>query len=262
MCFSLPFFILLVIWSHRSATNTALTLRDARLLIVLGLLGYYLASLLDFWGLQFISASLERLILFLYPTLVVILSAVFLGQKIGKATACALLLSYAGIFVVFAENLSAPQAQWILGCALVFASILAYAIYIMASGQVIKRMGAARFTGYAMTVSSIAAICHFSAANPVQAIQQPTEVYLLALAMAIIATVIPSLFMAESIRRIGAGHSAMIGSIGPVSTLFLSNLFLGERLSIVQIAGSTLIVAGVIWISVYTHKKPPPEKTG
>jgi drug/metabolite transporter (DMT)-like permease len=250
MLFALPFFIIMAVWAARRASAVDITARDWGVLAVLGILGYYLASLLDFLGLLYISASLERLVVFLYPTLVVVLSAIYFKRRITASVAVALLLSYVGIALVFAHDVNLAQKDIVLGGALVFASILVYAIYLIGSGGIITRLGSARFTGYAMTISCAVVGLHFGAVNPIAALIQPMPVYGLALAMAIFSTVLPALLLSEGIRRIGVDTTSIIGSIGPVATLVLAYLFLGETMSMMQILGATLVLAGVVFISL------------
>ncbi|MBI2778342.1 MAG: DMT family transporter [Gammaproteobacteria bacterium] len=250
MLFSLPFFITIAVWSARNASAVNLTARDWLSVVTLGLLGYYLSSLLDFLGLAYIPASLERLILFLYPTMVVILSALFLARRITGSVVVALALSYTGIALVFASDASLGQRNVAIGASLVFASTLTYAIYLVGSGQVIAKLGPARFTGYALTVSCVAVVLHFGIVNAPAALIQPLPVYGMALAMALFSTVLPALLLAEGMRRIGADKTSIIGSIGPVATILLAYLFLGESLSVIQMAGAALVLAGVLFISL------------
>lgn len=250
MLFALPFFVAMAIWAARRESAVDIAPRDWGVLAILGMLGYYLASLLDFLGLLYISASLERLVIFLYPTLVVVLSAIYFKRRITGRVVVALLLSYAGIILVFAHDVNLAQKDIILGGALVFASILAYAIYLIGSGSIIARLGSARFTGYAMTISCAVVGVHFGVVNPVDALIQPIPVYGLALAMAVFATVLPALLLSEGIRRIGVDKTSIIGSIGPVATLVLAYLFLGESMSTMQVLGAVLVLVGVLYISV------------
>ena len=250
MLFALPFFIAMAVWAARRESAVDITPRDWGVLALLGVLGYYLASLLDFLGLLYISASLERLVIFLYPTLVVVLSAVYFKRRITAHVGVALLLSYAGIALVFVHDVNFGQKDIILGGLLVFASILVYAIYLIGSGGIIARLGSARFTGYAMTISCGVVGLHFGVTNPVETLVQPLPVYGLALAMAIFSTVLPALLLSEGIRRIGVDKTSIIGSIGPVATLALAYLFLGESMSIMQMLGAVLVLAGVLYISL------------
>lgn len=253
MLFSLPFFLAAAVWKRNGADTPPLSHRDYGAVILLGLIGYYLSSLLDFMGLQYISAGLERLILFLYPTLVVLLSAAFLRRPVGLREAVALLLSYGGIALVFLHDLAARQGGdgLVLGAALVFASTLTYAAYLVGVGAVVARLGAMRLTAYAMLVASAAVLLQFALTHPWSALVLPGRIYLLALAMALFSTVLPVFMLSASIRMIGAGHTALIGSIGPVATIVLAYLFLGEPVSTQQILGAALVLAGVLVISLW-----------
>lgn len=250
MAFSLPFFVIAAGWSSRNAHATPLARQDWFAVLALGLIGYYLSSLLDFTGLQYISAGLERLILFLYPTLVVLLSAALFKRRIGRSERLALVLSYAGIAFVFMQDAHLPQHGLVLGTALVFASTLTYSIYLIGAGHTIARIGAMRFTAYAMVVASVATFLQFALTHSASALALPLRVYGLGLTMAIFSTVLPVFMLSSAIRRIGSGHTALVGSIGPVATLFMAHTLLGEALSLQQMGGSVLVLAGVLLISL------------
>ena len=250
MSFSLPVFLGLSVWLGLRRDSASLELKDWFAVISLGLLGYYLSSLLDFLGLQYISASLERLILFLYPTLVIVLSALIFRQKIGRRAILAIALSYAGIILVFLHDMSYTQKGMLLGSLLVFASTCTYALYLIGAGRTISKIGAMRFMAYAMTVACLATILQFTIIHPFAALEVPRQVYELGVAMAIFSTILPGFFLAASIRRIGSGHAALIGSVGPVATIFMAHTILGESISVLQIAGSMLVLAGVLTISI------------
>lgn len=248
MAFSVPFFIGVAMWIQRQAAEP-LTTHDKLLVLVLGLIGYYLSSLLDFLGLQYISAGLERLILFLYPTMTVILSALIYKRAIGKKVMLAMALSYAGIALVFLHDVGVKQGgSIVLGATLVFFSTLSYSTYLVGVGHAIKRIGTTRFTAYAMVVASVASLLQFVVMRPVSALDLPLHVYQLSLAMAIFSTVLPVFMLSYAIRRIGSGSASLIGSIGPVSTIYMAYLFLNETISLLQIAGSSLVLAGVLVI--------------
>lgn len=249
MAFSVPFFIAAALWSSSSHT-TPLAQRDWMAVLALGLIGYYLSSLLDFSGLQYISAGLERLILFLYPTMVVLLSAAIFKRPIGRREILALVLSYAGIALVFMHDASEHQAGIAWGAGLVFASTLTYAVYLVGAGHFIARIGATRFTAYAMMVASAATLLQFIFTRPVSALLLPTRVYGFSFAMAIFSTVMPVFLLSAGIRLIGSGHTALVGSIGPVATILMAHLMLGEAISGQQIGGAVLVLAGVLAISV------------
>lgn len=250
MAFSLPFFLVVAAQANRNKHSVALTTRDKLAVIGLGLIGYYLASYLDFLGLQYISAGLERLILFLYPTMVVIISALVFKHKIGRTALFALVISYAGIALVFMHDMHVLQHDALSGSVLVFGSALAYAVYLVGAGHTIARIGATRFTAYVMTVACAACLLQFAVTHSVAALDLPFRVYGLSIAMAVFSTVLPAFLLAAAMRRIGSVHTSMIGSIGPVSTILLAYVFLGERMSLEQITGSILVLAGVLMISL------------
>jgi drug/metabolite transporter (DMT)-like permease len=252
MAFSIPFFLAVVAWGQFGQRGAALHRRDWLAVLGLGLIGYYLSSLLDFSGLQYISAGLERLILFLFPTMVVVLSALLFRTAIGREVLSALILSYAGIALVVMQDVQFGQGgdklAW--GVALVFASTLTYSIYLIWAGRAIARIGALRFTAYAMTVASAAVLIHFALTHPLADLHQSSRVYALSIAMAIFSTVLPVFLLSAGIRMIGSGHASMVGAIGPVSTIALAYVFLGEAISLAQIAGSLLVLAGVMVIGL------------
>lgn len=252
MLFSLPFFAIMAWWSaSKNEGAAALTSKELLLVFLMGLAGYYLASLLDFLGLQYISAGLERLILFLYPTFVVLISALFFHRRIGRNDILALLLSYAGIALVFWHDLSIThQDKVILGSLLVLGSGISYAIYLVGSGALIHKVGTLRYTAYVSIVSSIAVILQFGLTHPVSELNQPMPVYLYSLAMAIFSTVLPVWWMAEGVKRIGASRAAMIGAIGPILTIGMGYIFLNEPITFIQTIGSALVLAGVAVISI------------
>jgi drug/metabolite transporter (DMT)-like permease len=250
MAFSLPFFLVVAARANRNKHNHALTGKDKLAVVGLGFIGYYLASYLDFLGLQYISAGLERLILFLYPTMVVLISALVFKHRIGRTALAALVISYAGIALVFMHDMNVLQHDAFTGSALVFGGALAYAIYLVGAGHAIARIGATRFTAYVMTVACVACLAQFAVTHPVAALELPVRVYGLSIAMAVLSTVMPAFLLAAAMRRIGSVHTSMIGSIGPVSTILLAYVFLGERMSPEQIAGSILVLAGVLMISL------------
>lgn len=250
MAFALPFFLVVAVRENSGRHIQPLSGRDKLAVLVLGLLGYYLASYLDFLGLQYISAGLERLILFLYPTMVVLISALILKHRIGRTTVFALAISYVGIALVFLHDMHVLQHDATLGSMLVFGSALAYAVYLVGAGHSIARIGATRFTAYAMTVASAACLLQFAATHALADLDLPPRVYGLSIAMALFSTVLPAFLLAAAMHRIGSMHTSMIGSVGPVSTIYLAWVFLGERLSLAQMAGSLLVLAGVLMISL------------
>ena len=250
MAFSLPFFV--VIGLRESRRAQPLTRRQWFIVVLLGLLGFYGASLFDFMGLHYISTSLERLVLFSYPAMTLILGAVFFAQPIGRRNIGALLLCYAGIAAAFAHDLHLAQdmrSVWI-GGGFILISSLCYAVYLVGSGRIIPILGAARFTALAMLVSTGATLLHFVLSQPLSEIlEQPWQVYTIALTMALFSTVLPVFTQSAAIRRIGSGKAALIGTIGPVMTISMSAWILGEAVTYWQWIGTALVLAGVLLTS-------------
>ncbi|MBI5178931.1 MAG: EamA family transporter [Nitrospinae bacterium] len=248
MLFALPFFIAMAVWGERSAT-ARVSRRDFALIAVLGLTGFYLSAYLDFLGLEYVSAGLERLILFLYPTFVVLLSAFFMGRRITRRDLFALALCYAGAALAFFHEARLEGSNVGLGAGLIAFCTLAYAVYLVAGAEVIKRTGPVRFTAYVMIVSSAAVLAHYAVERGIVPPNVSTEVVHITLFMAVAATVFPVFLMSEGLRRIGASRAAIISSVGPVITIFLAYAVLGEQVSAMQIAGTALIIAGVLAVS-------------
>ncbi|MDD5276025.1 MAG: DMT family transporter [Methylovulum sp.] len=249
MLFSLPFFLVVAIWNSKKASAGRLSKKHGLVLGALGLMGYYIASYLDFIGLQYISAGLERVILFLYPTFVVLFSALVHKRKITVRVGLALSLSYAGMVLVFVEHLSTESAHIWLGSTLVLGSAVVFACFTLGSGVMTPRIGSARFTAYTMTVACIATLVHFAVRHGIALGGLPADVYVLAGLMAIFSTVLPAFFMNAGIRRIGASSASIISTIGPILTLVLAFLVLDEAISYWQVAGTLLVLAGVYTVS-------------
>jgi drug/metabolite transporter (DMT)-like permease len=195
---------------------------------------------------------MERLILFLYPTLVLLLSAWWLKRPVTRRQVLALLLSYAGIALVFSGGLSSgtPAQDLALGAGLIFASGCVYAFYLVGAGEVIARFGAMRFTAWAMLTATLCCLAQFTFSHGLAALHLPRQVYLYSIAMAILCTVVPAVLMSEGIRRCGANHAALVGSVGPVATIALGKTVLDEPLSTQQLIGATLVLTGVTLVSL------------
>lgn len=251
MLFSLPFFIVIGLFSNKDRNVNKITRHEWRSIILLGVLGYYLSSLFDFQGLRYVTASLERLILFIYPTLVVLIVAIVYKKKITKRQYIALAMTYLGILVAFvfdADLLEQPNLA--LGASLIFCSAITYAIYLIGSGKMIHKVGTIRFTSYAMICSALAILIHTYFVNGLAIWNYETEVYLLSLGMAIGATVIPSFMISGGIKLIGADNAAIIGSVGPVSTIVLAYIFLQEVITISHLIGTIFVLGGVLMITL------------
>lgn len=252
MIYATPFFLLMALWSMRSRSTPRMGGKNWIAILWLGFIGYYLASLVDFMGLQYVTAALERLMLYLYPTIVVVISAIFLKQRITGRIVIALGLSYAGILLVFARDLSLAgdsHALW-RGGALVFASSFLYALYLVGAGPVIARLGSLRFIALAMLTSAVFVFLQFAATRPLSALDVPMRIHVLSLAMAVFSTVLPTYLIAEAIKRIGANRTSLVGSLGPVFTIGFGFWILGEPLHWIQLGGAALVLAGVMLVTL------------
>jgi drug/metabolite transporter (DMT)-like permease len=254
MLLSLPFFVLLAWWSRRPGAGeppAPLERRDWGRVVFLAFIGYYLSSFLDFWGLMYVSAALERLILFTNPTWVLLLSAFLLGVAITRRAVTALTLSYAGLVLAYWHDLRLADdpGSLIAGTLLVLAAALCYAVYLILGSGITRRIGSARFTAYMMLVASAFVLAQFVALKPWSALVLPTTVYLHAVGLAVCSTVLPVWAMAEALRRIGPNETAMIGTVGPIITIGLGAVFLGEAISPLQLLGAGLVLAGVWMVS-------------
>ena len=245
MLFALPLFVALAWWAGRG--KPALTGADWRAVAGLGFCGYYLASFLDFVGLQYITASLERLILYLNPTLVLLLGGLLFGQRIVARQVVAMAVSYAGVLLVFGQEIGTLGPQAALGTAFVFASAISYAVYLVCSAHVVKRLGALRLTGLASTVACVLCIAQFVVLRPLSAAEVAPPVLWLSLLNALVGTFAPVLMVMMAIERIGAALTAQTGMIGPLATIAMGVLLLGEPFNAWIGAGTVLVLAGV-WL--------------
>jgi drug/metabolite transporter (DMT)-like permease len=250
MTLSLPFFLAIAWWLR--SQEPRLAGRDWLNVGLLGLIGYYGASFLDFIGLQYVGAGVGRLILFLFPTLVLLLSFLFLHKKPAARELVALVVSYAGIALVVSTQI-APTSEgrlFLFGALLIFSGAFLYAVYLVAGSQVVRRVGSMRFTAYSMAISSIPAVLQFFALEPLCALDLPGKVWLYAVVLATLSTVVPVFLQAEALKRIGANHFAIIGAVGPVSVAVTSAAGLDEPFTWVQAAGGLLVIFGVLLVSV------------
>ena len=245
MLFALPLFALLTWWTSRNAEP--LTAHDWRVCFGLGFSGYYLASFLDFAGLQYIGASLERLILYLNPTIVLLLSAVLFKQRVTHTQWGALVLSYAGVLVVFGHDMSLSGPNAALGTLLVFGSAVSYALYLVFSGAAVMRLGALRLSGIATSIACLLCIVQFFILRPPAAMIVPAEVIWLGTLNATLCTFVPVMLTMLAIEKIGASLTAQVSMIGPLSTIFLSVWLLDEPFTLWVAIGTALVLSGV-WL--------------
>ena len=257
MASALPFFLLICWLSRHQSKN--LSSKDWGLLILAGLIGYYLASWLDFVGLMYISASLERIILFLYPTMTVLASSIIYKQRLSFKSLFAILLSYGGtVIVMLQEQSNVPhQSNFWLGASLVFASAVAFASYLLLTPRLIQKFGSWNFTGLALSIACIGTLTHYVIAipNPIGLLTQlPSAVIWYGVGLGFMVTVLPTVLLMQSIERLGASQSAMIASIGPILTIILATLFLGEKMNAIQWFGCVLNIVGVMMITLSKKK--------
>jgi drug/metabolite transporter (DMT)-like permease len=248
MAVALPCFVLLAAWAGRG--REPLGRRDWLAVLGLGFIGYYLSSFLDFIGLQYITASLERLILYLSPTMVLILGRVLHGRRVGRGKLAALGLSYVGVLCVFGHELSLEGRDVLLGSGLVLASTFTYALYLVYSGEVVSRIGAARLTGLATSFASVLCIAQFLLLRPASLVAElPAPVLWLSLVNGTVCTFAPVLMLMVALQRIGPGLTSQVGMIGPVSTVLMGVAILGEPFTVWTATGSVLVIAGVALLS-------------
>lgn len=258
MGFAFPFYISFAIYQSNKKIDVKAKpfFKDWILLVVLGILGYYFASFLDLWGLKYISAGMERLILFVYPTITTILAAFLFKRKIGGKKILAIVLTYIGISLAFWDKLTFEQTGnfWI-GAMLVFGSALSFSFFLIGSERLIPKYGSMKFTNYSMIVSCLVTLLHFFIVSDTDLFSFRWEIYAIAIAISTISTVLPSFMMSYAIKNIGASSTAITSSIGPIWVLVLAYFILGESFSLLQVLGTLIVIAGVLLISRLKNKE-------
>ena len=248
MLIAFPFFVVMGVWAARRA-SVALSWRDGWHVILLGFTGYYLSSYLDFLGLKYISATLERLILYLSPTLVMLIALVMLKQRPSRTQLAALGLSYLGVLLAFGHDIQLEGRRTVIGSALVFGGALSYALYLFGSGQVVARIGALRLTAYASGVACVLCVGQYLALRPWNELwSYSAPVYGLSLINGTVCTVLPVLAIMVGVKRIGSALAAQVSMLGPVSTIVLSMWLLNEPMGVWQTLGTVLVLAGVLLV--------------
>jgi drug/metabolite transporter (DMT)-like permease len=251
MLVALPFFGLMALWTRRDVGRVRLDSSDRWRIIGLGFSGYYLASFLDFAGLEYITATLERLILYLTPTLVLLIGMIAFKRRASRRQIIALLISYVGVTAAFSHDLHSGGSDIALGSVLVFLSAMSYSIYLVGSGQLVARVGAMRLTGYASSLACIFCIAQFLLTHSfVVLMNLAPDLYWLSLLNGTVCTVLPVLAVMLAIARIGSALAAQIGMIGPVSTIIMSTLLLGEPMGLWQVIGTLLVMSGVFLVTL------------
>lgn len=250
MGFALPIYLFIAFNNSRKETEGKIKKRDWLAIIFLGIIGYYMASFLDFWGLEYITASLERLILFIYPTITTLFAAIYFKRKIEGAKIIAIVLSYVGIIIAFWDKINQDTNDdfW-LGAALIFGSAVTFSIYLVGSENLIPKFGATKFTTYCMIVSCLSVLAHIGISQNADFLNFPWQVYALGLFIAVFNTVVPSYMMSFAIKTIGASTTSILSSVGPIAVLILGYFLLEENISVYQIAGTMVVIGGVLLIS-------------
>ncbi|MDN3667107.1 DMT family transporter [Algibacter miyuki] len=254
MLFSFPFYVVIAILYRNKNTEIAIKNTDYIWLFFFGFVGYYLASYFDFVGLTYIKASLERIILFLYPTIVILLNRIFLKQPISKTQAIAIGLTYLGIILAFSAEVNITGVSAYLGGFFILLSAITYASYLVGSGWLIPKFGVVKFTTYAMLISCFCVFVHYGFIGEMDLFNFTWEVYVLGLLIAVFATVIPSFLVSLSIKMISSSNFAIVAGIGPISTIILASIFLGEFLTFLQLFGALIVIFGIVFMSVKSSK--------
>lgn len=257
MLFALPFYLFAAWMVSKKENKVRLTKKDGIYIVGLGILGYYLSSLFDFIGLQYVSAGLERLILFLYPTFAVLINTFFFHSKLSRIQLISLVLTYLGIGIAYYGELQVDTSnpKFFFGSLMIFLCAITYSFYLVGTGRMVQRVGVTRYTAYAMLAATAGIFINFILTHTIQTIPFSFTLTWYAIALALVATVLPSFLMSNGMKRIGSNNVSIITSIGPVSTIIQAHFFLGEKIIAAQILGTTLVIAGVIligWHSKYT----------
>lgn len=255
MLFSFPFYVVIAYLYRNKKQEIVTTKKDYAWVVIFGFVGYYLASYFDFVGLTYIKASLERIILFVYPTIVIILNRLFFKQAITKIQTTAILLSYLGIVIAFSDEVDISGNNVYLGGFFILLSAITYASYLVGSGWLIPKFGVVKFTAYAMLVSCFCVFVHFSIIGHTELFNLPWQVYGLGFLIAFFATVIPSFLVSASIKIISSSNFAIVAGIGPISTIVLASFFLNEQLTLLQFFGAILVIIGIVITSLKKAKE-------
>jgi drug/metabolite transporter (DMT)-like permease len=269
MLLSLPFYVLAAVWGGRKEDNVPMSRQQWFYVVVLGLLGYYLSSLFDFIGLQYVSAGLERLILFLYPSFSVLINSVFFRQGISRVQSWALGLTYAGIGIAYFGELKIdtgnPNFYW--GSFLIFLCAITYAFYLSGTGRMVPIVGAAKFTTYSMLSATAAILLHYFVRQTIHGgellpLSAGGGLWTYGILLALVATVIPSFMLSAGMKIIGPNNAAIVTSIGPVSTILQAHFLLGDPIFAEQVIGTVLVIVGVLLIGWKGRKVEAAAEVG
>jgi len=250
MLFSFPIYVAVATIYRNKKEDVVLVRNDYLWVGFFGFVGYYLSSYFDFVGLVYIKASLERIILFLYPTIVILFNKLFLKQPVTKSQVYAIVLTYLGIIIAFWNEVAISGSDTYLGGFFILLCAITYAAYLSGSGWLIPKFGVIKFTAYAMIVSCICVFIHYGITNETNLLNYPWQVYVLGFLIAIFATVIPSFLVSASIKLISSSNFAVIAAVGPISTIILAAIFLNERLTLLQLLGALVVIIGITIVSL------------
>ena len=250
MLFSFPFYLVIAILYRNKNNGVDLVRKDYLWLVFFGIVGYYLSSYFDFVGLIYIKASLERIILFIYPTIVILFNKLFLKQPVSKDQVFAIMLTYVGIIIAFGHEVTISGHDAYLGGFFILLCAISYAAYLSGSGWLIPKFGVVKFTAYVMIVSCLCVFLHYGITNKIDLLNYPREVYILGFLIAIFATVIPSFLVSWSIKLISSSNFAVIAAVGPISTIILAAIFLNEQLTLLQLLGAFAVIIGISLVSL------------
>ncbi|MFT5171466.1 MAG: drug/metabolite transporter (DMT)-like permease [Candidatus Marinamargulisbacteria bacterium] len=246
ICVAGPVFLIIALKTASQNKVSPISKSQGASIIGLGFLGYYLSSVFDFIGLAYISASLERLILYIYPTLVLIFGYFIFGRRVSVLQMLSLCLTYIGLIIVFGfQKNDLASANILVGGLLVLGATVSYACYVLFSGELIPKVGPVRFTALVMLVSSSFICCHYVFSKGFVFPAFDLQLYAVSAALGVICTIFPTLLLAQAIFLIGSSNTALAGGVGPISTIFLAVIFLGESLSSIQFVGAALVLLGV-----------------
>ena len=257
MLFSLPFYLAIGYYAGKKEGVVKITIRQWILLGLMGIFGYYLSSLFDFIGLQYVSAGLERLILFLYPTFAVLINTFLFKSKLNKAQIIALILTYMGIGIAYMGEmkLDTSNPHFFYGTFMIFLCAITYSFYLVGTGRLVNALGATRYTAYCMLIATAGVFLHFLVTRDLSSVHFSSSLVWYSLALAVIATVLPSFMMSYGMKTIGSNNVSILTSIGPVSTILQAHFILGEKIITLQLVGTLLVIIGVVLIGRQTGKE-------
>jgi drug/metabolite transporter (DMT)-like permease len=252
MAMAAPFYLLVYLLGVRPHQHKIVKM-DIVIVCAIGVLGYYVASYLDLSGLMFISASFERMILYLFPSFVLIISVIFFKHKLTLAEVLAFILSYLGIMVIYAQDFQSYGHEATYGMLLVLGSAMAFSVFVVLSGKYIVKVGAMQFTSISMLGASVAVFLHYLFNVESSLMTYESHAYSLVFILALFCTVLPSYLINMGIKRVGAPRAAIVGTISPVFTVLMAYVFLNEVSTTMHIAGFVLVIMGIALITLSKH---------